>query len=299
MSDKIKTIRSYKFSRKISSIMDKEVSVVKSPLSHEEYDDEGILLMEESWTESGALSEKYIYENSNGHRSKQVVYLDDDEIGQTEYYTYNDQGILTETIIEYLDSSQDTITASYDSDMNLISIISIDDDGDQGQAEYWKYENKKAISHKKINDFGNLELEIAWTYNEQGQLIKISSLNAVENIRSTIAYDYDSNENVVLESTYNNKGNLISEQSYKYDKHQRILMEQHETAKETIVTLNKYDTNGNQIESAMKNLDTDEIIYEVFREYNDNNLIQLSRVIEYSGDDIVGGYEVEYEYEFY
>jgi len=299
MSDKIKSLRSFRFTRKINSIMDKEVSIVKSPLSHEEYDEDGTLLLEESWTESGALSEKYVYENTGKNRSKQVIYLDDNEIGQTEYYTYNEEGKLLKTIVEYMDGSQDTINYSYDDNGNLLSIISIDEDGEQGQAEHWEYENNNAILYKKINDFGNLELEGSWKYNDKGQEIENTQFDAIEEIHSRKTFEYNEDGNVIIESTYNNKGNLVSEQSYKYDDKGRMILEQNESAKDTFVTLNKFDANGNQIESAMKNLDTDEIIYEVFREFNEKNLVQLSRVIEYSGDNISGGYEVEYEYEFY
>ena len=279
--------------------MDQEVSVVKTPLSHEEFDEDGITLLEESWTESGALSEKYVYENTGKKRSKQVIYLDEDEIGQTEYYTYNDKGFLTKTIVEYMDGSKDTINYSYDDNDNLLSIISIDEDGEQGQAEYWEYENNKHISYKKINDFGNLEFEETWKYDDKGKVIEDSQFDAIEEVRSRKTFEYNEDGNLVLELTFNHKGNLVSEESYKYDKQGRLILEQNESAKDTLITLHKFDENGNQIESAMKNLDTDEIIYEVLREFNNKNLVQLSRVIEYSGDDIVGGYEVEYEYEFY
>lgn len=279
--------------------MDQEVSVVKSPLSHEEYDEDGIILLEESWTESGALSEKYIYENTANKRSKQVIYLDDDEIGQTEYYTYNDKGLLTKTTVEYMDGSQDIISYSYDDNDNLLSVISIDEDGEQGQAEYWEYENNNPISYKKINDFGNLEFEESWKYDEKGNVIENTQFDAIEEIRSRKTFEYNEDGNLILESTFSHKGNLVSELSYKYDDKGRVISEQKESAKDTLITLHKFDENGNQIESAMKNLDTDEIIYEVVREFNEKNLVQLSRVIEYSGDDIVGGYEVEYEYEFY
>ena len=219
---------------------------------------------------------------------------------QTEYYEYDEQGKLIKTIVEYLDGSRDVITHTYDKDGNKLSSITKDEDGEEGQREYWEYKNGLTIAYKLINDFGEVEEEETLVYNDKGQLIEQTFYNVLDDNQYTEKNSYNEDGKLIFQQRFNEKGKLIEEKSFEYDESGRVIAEKTENAKSSRIRSRKYDENGNEIYTKEQEEDADEPVFEVWREFNEDNLHILSKVVIYGDEQQAGSrYEVKYSYKFY
>lgn len=300
MSEKIKNIKATRYDQKIDSIMDKELKIVEAPLSLKEYDEHQHLIHESNWGPGGMLSEKFTYEFDGDLLVKRCTYSEENEIAETEIYKYNEDGVLTQTILEYFDGSKDITTHTYDSEGNKIKSLSIDEDGDETQQEFWEYHQGHLTYYKLINDFGEVEEEQKMVYNDKGLIISKDYFNAMEETNYRTTYEYDEAGKLIVEYTYNEKGKLKEEKSYKYDESGKVILEQKENAQETTVKKMEYDKAGNEIYQIEREEDDDMTIYEVWREFDSANHQTQSRVLIYGNveqSDVE--YVVKYTYEFY
>ena len=279
--------------------MDKELKTVESPLSLKEYDEDQHLIHESNWGAGGMLSEKFVFEYQGDLLVKQITYSEEDEIAETESYEYAEDGKLHRTIIEYFDGSKDIITHKYNAEGNRISSHTVDEEGDEGQQEFWEYQQNNLILYRLINDFGEVEEEQKMEYADN-KLIKKDYFNALEEIRQQTKYEYNQEGNLIKESVFNTKGKLIEEKTYRYNEFGKIVFEQIENAKETNTKQIQYDKAGNEIYSIEREEDADITKYEVWREFDSNNNQMQSKVLIYGNEDHSDlEYEVKYLYEFY
>lgn len=299
MSEKIKSIRATRFDRKVDSIMDKELTITESPLSIKEYNQEGNLVHNSNYGPGGTLSEKFVYKFEEDKLIEQITFADEDEVGETEKLEY-ENGIHIKTLIEFLDGSQDIITHSYDSDGNKISSTTIDDDGDEGNQEYWEYNNNKLVSYKLINEYGETEEEQQLQYDSEGNLIKKRFYNSLEEKDYYWTFEYQDKGILRMGSKYNNRDKLMEEKSYQYNDRGDVLVEKTENSKESILKEYKYDKEGNEVYALEKEIDKDEIAYEVWRSYDSSNRQTHTKVFVSGNEDSSDlEYEIKIDYEFY
>lgn len=300
MSEKFKSIKATRYDKEIKSIMDTEISIVESPMSSQEFDNNGNILHSISWGSGNMLSEKFIYEYQDNRLIKQLTYADEHELAETEYYEYDSKGSLTKTILEYLDGSQDFINHVYNDNNQLISSITIDDEGDDGQQEFWDYDGENLIQYRLIDDFGNLEEEQKMTYNTSNQLIEKSIINNLNETNFSWKYEYNKEGKLVLESRFKSNGKPIEEISYSYDDKGLLIQEKTENAKDTIIKNMQYDISENEIYAVLHNEDDETTIYEIWRAFDDSSNQKSNKVLVYgNGEGNSSEYEVKYEYEFY
>ena len=300
MSGKVKSIKATRFSKKVNSIMDTELSIVETPLSVKEYDDEGNLIHTANWGDSGMISEKFVYEYENGVRAKQMTYADEDELAETEYYEYDDAGKLIKTVLEYLDGSQDITTHKYNDNNQKLSSITIDDEGDEGQQEFWDYDGQNLVRYRLIDDFGNTEEEHQMRYDDADKLIEKTIINNLHESHFKWTYTYNTDGKLILESRFNAKGKLVEETTYAYDTEGNVIQDKTENAKESLIKEMQYDSNGNETYTVEREDDDGVVLYEVWRYFDDNSRQASSKVIMYAqGESNNIEYEVNYTYEFY
>ena len=301
MSKKIKRILSTRYDVVLKSALSTDLEVEEYPLSIKEYDEEGHLVFEENRGRGGAFSDKFQYEYAGEKPVKQLIYFDEEELGQTEFYEYDEQGLLKTTIIEYhLDGSRDTITHSYDEKGRKISSLTTDEDGEAGQQEYWEYEGEHLVSYKSINDFGDVEEEERFKYDEAGRIVEQYYFSDVDESEYTLRFTYNEQGKVVLEEKFNAKNKLIEEKTFEYDEKGNLVNEQTANAKESLIRSRKYDEQGNEIYTTEKEEDEEGPRFEVWREFDEEGRVLKSKVIIYGDEDSPGlEYEVKTVYEFW
>lgn len=298
---KIKSIYAWRYDYILRSVTDTEFDIVKNPLTVKEYDADGNLILSKDYGPGGTISNYFEYEYRDGKLAVQKIFSDENELGQTEYYEYDGQGKLVKTIVEYLDGSRDAIIHTYDKDGNKLSSITKDEEDDEeGQREYWEYENGLPVAYKLINDFGEIEEEEELIYNDRGQLIEQNVHNSLDNSRYTEKNTYNEAGQLVLWQRYNEKGKLIEEKSFEYDNKGRVIVEKTENAKSSLLRSRKYDDRGNEIYTREEEEDSEQPIFEVWREFDEDNQQSISKVVIYGDEQQAGSkYEVKYSYKFY
>lgn len=300
MSEKIKSIKATRYDRKIDSIMDKELIIEEAPMSLKEYDEDGHLIHESNWGPGGMLSEKFIYEYQNKLLVKQLTYADEDELGETESFEYDDNGNRIQSTVEYLDGSKDITTHAYNSEGRKIQSTTVDEDGEESQQEFWEFEEDQLTSYKFINDFGNIEEEQKMKYNSDGKLIEKQFFNSLEETEYRLAFEYDESGVLIMESKFSKKGKLIEEKSFSYNNTKKVVLERVENAKETLIKDFKYDENGNETYVIEREEEEEILKYEVWREFDSSRQQTTARVLIYgNGESSDLEYDIKYEYDFY
>jgi hypothetical protein len=300
MSAKIKSVKATRYDKKVNSIMDTELSIVESPMSLTEYDEDGNVIHTMVWGAEGLVSEKFVFEYEGALRTKRMTYADEEELAETEYYEYNEDGNLIKTTLEYLDGSKDFTNHLYNEAKQMISSITVDDDGDEGQQEFWEYEGNNLIRYRMINDFGNLEEEQTYTYNDENLVVAKSIINNLNESNFSWKYQYNSDGKLIVEERFNANGKPVEEVNYTYDEKGRVIEEKTENAKETIVKKMEYDEADNELYTIVREEDDDITLYEVWRKFDAESQQLSSKVIVYAnGDEISSEYSVKYERDFY
>jgi len=300
MSEKIKSIKATRYDKKVKSVLSGEITTVESPLSIKKYDKDGNLIYSKEWGENQMISEFYQLEYQNNKPIKRLIYSDENELAETEYYEYDSEGLLSKTIIEYLDGSQDITTHTYNENKKRVQSNSIDDEGDQGEQEYWEYEGENLVHYRMINDFGDLEEEQKMSYNAQNLLIEKSVLNNMNETNFRWTYEYDNDGKLILETRYSSKGNPIEEIQYEYNNKCELILEKTENAKQTLIKEINYDEQGNEIYVRFMDDEKELTLYEIWRTFDENKKQLSTRVLMYgNGESPNMEYEVKYEYELW
>jgi len=300
MSEKIKIVKATRYDKKVTSVIKGEINTVESPMSIKKYDEQSNLIHSTVWGENGMVSEMFDLEYQDGKLVKRMTYAEENELAETEYYEYDSDGLLIKTIIEYLDGSQDIITHSYNENHKLISSITVDDEGEDGEQEYWEYEGDNLIHYRRINDFGDLEEEQKMSYNQDNLLAEKNILNNMNETNFRWTYEYDDNNKLILETRYSAKGKPIEEIQYAYNKEGNVIQEKTENAKETLIKEFEYDENGNEVYSQLTDEENDLRLFEVWRTFDDKRNPLTSRVLIYgNGTSANAEYEVRYDYEYF
>lgn len=167
-----------------------------------EYDPEGRPLKEISYNASGEFEEMYGYEyDSNGHLLHERYYPAEDEMAEEKTFSRDASGRITEARKRYQDGSVDTILYAYDADGNLLTLTTVNDEGETEQVEAFEWEGGELAGHLVTDVLGNpLEgpdlstvkpSESRITHDEQGRVVLEEELNDNGEVVMAISRAYD------------------------------------------------------------------------------------------------------------
>ena len=239
---RIRTATATRLQITLKSIHDEELQEVELPTSYKEYDEEGHLIKEVSWDDSGSLSEKYDYVYANGRKVEEISYLDEEDIAEHHRFEYDGDKI-AKAHISYMDGTEEVCNYTYENDL-LVKKESIDEDGDEGEKEFFLYEEGQLIRYEKHGDFG--EEEVTTQKWDNKKLIERDQRLLLEEDRVLINNEYNNNGLLAKSIEHREVGKSIIENEYHYDeKDQIIMVKQSEGALVQFIKY-RYDDNGNE-----------------------------------------------------
>lgn len=194
------------------------------------YDDKGNVI-EWVWYSSNSLvSSKISFKyDEKGNKIEVISYKSDGSVGHKDSYKYDEKGSLVE-VTSYESNgtlSRNSYKNKYDEKGNRIEVISYKSDGSVSQKESYKYDERgKLIEHDELKLDGSWVSKLLIKYDDKGNKIEEKYINAdaaIINYKYTFKYDeigniteqviYDIwNDNLIysiLSNKYDDNGNII------------------------------------------------------------------------------------------
>jgi hypothetical protein len=289
---KVKELKSVREELVLESLHDEELTPTTFPALHRVFDEEGRLLLEETYGMDGQLAEKFTYRYENNLVAEKGTWMDENELAEKEVFFY--KGDKLDYIIKsYNEGYEEKIILTYDAENRLLSRKPEDDEGESEEISYG--DNTKTIV--KHDEFGELSTTEKLYFDKKNQLIQKEVHDHIEDETTTHHYRYDSNGNIIQEEIKNHRGEkTIIETSYN-DKQLPIQIITTSADGKTILDLS-YDDSGNEI--AQVEMDGENMSHKVSRKYDDDgNILETHVELFGNGQDISRIYTLKYAYEFF
>lgn len=179
-------------------------------------------------------------------------------------YTYNDNGILIEEVIN--DST--VVTYSYNSHGNMVMKEYTYSDGDTSQYEYKYNASNQLVQERYTYPDGSVDV-VNYTYDSNGRISEAEDIHW-GNFNESLTYSYDAAGKLIKKDTIDHFDSLGCYE-YQYDEHGRLIKEIHTTDigksySVVYTTEYSYSTDGYLI-AVYEYKDDRKTGYEVFDEY--------------------------------
>jgi len=291
-SDKTQTVYKYTNRKKLESKSFTDLLTNENRTFYYEYDKTGLLtkkyisgtdsykkqvaktLLESySYTNSGRLSKKIIWNMSNDDNNEITYSYKNSELSQIEYKNENEKrwtkfnrsNLINGFSVKQIESIGNDLTSIYDSSSNLLSKI------DSNQNEYvsnfyssagrllkarnenglydFEYDNSgRIIGYREengtINDFNTIEYYDDGKVKSKINILKnktsysydeFGNLNEIKSNRGTILFKYDSLKNLLSKTILSNENKLVFEEKFIYEDNYRTVKHyENEILKETL-----------------------------------------------------------------
>jgi YD repeat-containing protein len=253
--------------------------------SYREYDENGNLLFEITYTRDGEIADKIEHRyDYNGRLSETLVYGEDDEVLERKEVYRGDKDRVEKEITYYLDGSSDHHEYFYDAGGNLIGMSVKDDEGEPDFSEKYFYEDSRVVKVERYDSEDEVVFHQEDEYN-----------NGVISIRKTWSSEEEEPFTAVIrfnaaghreeELRYNDRDQLIERNLYEEDENGRLIRIIEENRQRKNTTEFSYDANGNAVHQVETDLHG-ELNHEVFRVFDpEGNLAKttVETVIKPSG----------------
>lgn len=252
----------------LEQYFDKKNNKIKEIILSEEGDEEQIIEFE--YEENGKLiAEKH--------------YFLFDEIEEKTIFKY-ENGLLVEKIKEYSYGSVEKTIYTYNTDKLPVSILVMDEDGNEEESEVFEYEGKNLIHFFKQNALIGKETEVWFKYDENNRLVEEKRWSHVDLKTIILFYDYANNDDDPNIKVKNDKGAIIEAHIKEFN--EKKLLVKHEIQQvnnglKTLITTYEYN-------------DSDKITF--LETINQNGIIERTQVATYNEKGLLTS-EIKSEYE--
>lgn len=312
MSMKFKSIREYTTSDLMNIVF--ESSENNSFMSsNKEYDIHQNLILEQEYTVDGNVNcnNKHTYNEKN--ELIETNYLDeDDQVLETHQFFYDESGKLIKEHIHYGENEYgdddtdfyDIVTYVYNTDNQLISKKSFDNEGEFNSEKKYLHDGKNIIQEQVFGEENRLEVELNFKYNEVGNLIHETRIDHIENVKNTLEHEYYENNHRSCSKVFNHYNDLVSKTSFAYNDKNQLHSVTEERPDSFVVKKYEFDDEGNLICENYFNKDEELMQYKKYS-YENNLLQQIDQYVfspeSFKADEdgyLLNG-SIKYEYELY
>ncbi len=297
MSNKIRTEKIYRIPFLEGEEPEPE-SDEKILQSLREFDKDGNLLLEISYSTEGGINEKNEFQyDRSGKLAKSLIYGDDDEPLESKViYRDEKQKILKEEII-YLDGSIDIVEYRYQ-DESLKEKIQKTDEDEIELREVFDYQGDDLKHYERYDEDGRLVYRLDNTFEENK--ISQTEIFSTENGESTkqLVYFNDSGRREA-ELRYNSQGKLVEKNTFEEDEEGRVISMTEENLSGKNTTTMSYNNEGRLVSQEETDVNG-QLISHLEREYDAEGRPQNARILylDRRMGTIIENFLV-YEYDFF
>lgn len=265
--------------------------------SQTDYDVEGRVVMQCSFSASGAVVEKTVYEyDPKGNLVHELYYSGEPEPAEESSYEYGDLGKVTKEFKHYIDGSKDTTDYSYDPEGKLVEKVTVDDEGETEMREVFQYEGELLVDHVILDGEDNPLVSEEFTYNKKGQVTM-----HVRNDNQTGEYfklgiEYNDEGRKTSEKIYDEEDELVETTWFEEDENGRVIQTVEENGMRRHEKRFFYDDNGNGLGYEEVNQNGDKVVLVEHQLGEHKHPVASMIFVHGAGRSPGQHYELKYEY---
>lgn len=265
-----------------------------------DYDPENRVIMQCTYSASGVVVEKTVYEyDANGRLVHELYYTGEPEPAEENSYEYDEKGKVCRDFKHYIDGSKDTTDYSYDDSGKLIEKVTVDEDGETELREVFEYKGDQLVSHVITDGEDNPVVSEEFGYNDKGQVImQIRDDNETgEYFKLMVEYNEDGRK--VSEKIFDEDDELVETTWFEEDENGRVIQTVEENSLRRHEKHFFFDDQGNGLGYEEVNQDGDKVVV-VEHQLGEHKHPVASMVFVHGAGRSPGQhYELKYEYSWY
>ncbi len=265
--------------------------------SQTDYDTESRVIMQCSYSASGGVVEKTVFEyDANGRLVHELYYTGEPEPAEENSYEYDEKGKVCREFKHYIDGSKDTTDYAYDDSGKLIEKVTVDEEGETELREVFGYEGDLLVNHVISDGEDNTVVSEEFGYNEKGQvLMQIRDDNETGEFFKLVV-EYNESGRKVSEKIYDEEDELVETTWFDEDENGRVIQTVEENSLRRHEKHFFYDDQGNGLGYEEINEDGDKVVV-VEHQLGEHKHPVASMVFVHGAGRSPGQhYELKYEY---
>lgn len=265
--------------------------------SQTDYDTESRVIMQCSYSASGGVVEKTVFEyDANGRLVHEFYYTGEPEPAEENSYEYDEKGKVCREFKHYIDGSKDTTDYAYDDSGKLIEKVTVDEEGETELREVFGYEGDLLVNHVISDGEDNTVVSEEFGYNEKGQvLMQIRDDNETGEFFKLVV-EYNESGRKVSEKIYDEEDELVETTWFDEDENGRVIQTVEENSLRRHEKHFFYDDQGNGLGYEEINEDGDKVVV-VEHQLGEHKHPVASMVFVHGAGRSPGQhYELKYEY---
>ena len=296
---KVKKERAIRYDYVLQDVNDEDVEIVSYPYLEKVFDENGNLLKEISYDNSGALQEHFVYRYDDRNRRIEAVnYYDEEEVVETLRYNYNDGEQPVEAFRIFADGSEDVISYIYDDEGRLLEKRTVNDEGEEEELEVWKFSNGIEVFYEK-QEYSDPVFREVREHDADGRPVVVTLWERLDDRTMAHKIRYNSNGQKERIEKFNSDGRLVSIieiPAFKNDEPVEIAETTTSGKKRTTF---EYDGNGRVVLQQEYN-EEGQLTNRIARRYNaEGFLVETEVNADRHGEGMNIRYRIEYEYEYH
>jgi hypothetical protein len=268
--------------------------------SQTEYDENGTIIFQSSFSPDGLLTEKVVLEyDAAGHVVHETYFVDEGEPSEEKSYEFDENGRVVKQLKHYIDGSADITSFVYNNEGLLAEKITINDEDEVETRETFAYNGNKVIKHEIVDQEENFLLSEEFLYDEKGNLVEHikDDEDAGEYFKLVTKYNEDGRK--LAEMIYNENDTLIETTWFEEDSQGRIVQTVEENSRSRKVKHFRFDNSGNNLGYDETNGNGDKMVVVEHHYDEQNNALSSMVFVNGGGRSMSQHYELKYEYEWY
>ncbi|MCF8230332.1 MAG: hypothetical protein K9G58_16205 [Bacteroidales bacterium] len=297
MRRKIKSRSIYRYNYVVKNINADQVDLEEYLSQYLEYDQDGNELLEINYTPDGVIQDKTEKKyDEQGRMIEQKYYDGEDLLAEHLTFERDNEGKIHREFMHYLDGSKDTTFFNYNTEGQLISKITKDEEDQEESREEYTYQHENRIKYEKHEE-GELKKKEESRFDEKGNLVESIVTDHEQQDYYSLKHEYDGDKRIRT-FRYHQDGKLIEKLEFRYDDG-NIKLVQQETAAGKVIQQFEHDEKGNTLKQEEFNSDN-QLNNSIERNYDEEgNPLETKVYINLHGQGIDRNYILKYKYEFY
>lgn len=265
--------------------------------SQTHYDEQGNETERLTFSPSGEPEERILIRYQHGKAVEEILELEGETAERTTR-EFDSNGLLIAEYRHYQDGEPDKITYTYESG-RLVSRITTDSDGEEGEKHLWNYEGDKLVKEESINEYGDTDLIRTHQYHPNGQLAETEEVRISDDNKTRTVFIFSESGILIQEKRYDSRGNLVARSTVTPGENNLPAFTEEETVMGKTTTEFTYDEKGNNILLLEKDTDG-KILTTISRSYDEaGNAISTEVLTEPALNRPGQHYRLRYDYEYY
>ncbi len=262
MKPKIKSITAY------SRTNDTD-DVFKS--AYTEFDKHGNEIMSINYISENEIETKIVSKyNEQGYKTEELNYITEDEIGEHTIIERDADNVIQNIKIVYTDGSESIKNYHRDTENNIVTIETVDDEDILEEKEVIKHTGTDEILERCVYDENNNLVEKTVNqFDEEKHLINAKEYDENENLRYERKFYYDDKGNLTKRVSITKDNKLMDMVTIKYDDKNRIL---EQTIDKSYIIKHIYDDEG-RLHTEMRFAANGMKEFEIVQKFDENELL--------------------------